>query len=479
MANKKYNELISNVADYVGGKSNVVYFTHCATRLRFNLKDRELVNLKALRETPGVLGVQWSGEQLQLIIGTSAEEVFRSITSKHQLDGKATSNKNDEESSKKKFSINTVFDVISGSVAEVLPVLIGAGMINVVLVILNSVGVLSEENSTYAVLSFVSNTAFYFLPMFVGATSAKKFNMNMWIGMFFGAVLIHPTFISMVSEGTQGTIFGMPIYGVEYTSTFFPVLLTTFVASFIYKGITRICPDILKSMIVPLVTIIVTVPLMLVVLAPLGSIIGTFIASGLVWIYDKIGFLGLGILGAVYPWLVITGMQHSLGPYLFQSLAQYGYEAMLFPITYVSNINTGVAALAVGIKSKNTKRKSDAISSSITALLAGITEPALFGVNLRYRTPLYASMIGNFVGCCVAGLFNVVGYTFVGSFGILGLPAFIGDRPNNLLNIVIALLAGSVTTFAVVILLYKDTEENEEYENNEEASQEVITMETI
>lgn len=366
----------------------------------------------------------------------------------------------DNGSSKKKFSVANVIDVITSSITEVIPVLIGAGMINVVLILLNTFNLIEEGGSTAITLGFVADAAFYFLPIYIGASSAKKFNMNIYLGMFFGAVLIHPTFTGLIADGDPGSIFGVTIYAATYTSSIFPIILTNFVASYVYKWIQKRSPDVLKTMLVPLFTILVVTPLMLVVMGPIGAIVGDGLAAVLVWIYEKIGFLGLGLLGIVYPWLVITGMHHSFAPYLFQSLASRGYEAMLFPLTYVNNINQGIAAIAVGIKSKDVKIKSVATSTAIPAIFAGVTEPALFGINLKYRTPLYAIMIGNFVGCSIAGFFNVVGYAFVGSFGVLGLPAFVGEKSNNLLFIIIALVVSWIVTFVMTLILYKDKEAN-------------------
>lgn len=456
MANK-YQELADHVIALIGGKENVSSFTHCMTRLRLNIKDQSIVKQAEVNELPGVVGTQWQNDQFQVIIGPSVDEAYRTIAQKHGFSMNESVEANEDlGKNKRKFSFASIIDVITSSITAILPVLIGAGMINVVLILLTTSHLIQADGPTATTLTFVANAAFYFLPIYVGASSAKKFNMNIYLGMFFGAVLIHPTFTGLMAEGTPGSIFGLPIYAATYTSSIFPIILTNFIASYVYKWIEKRSPEALKSMLVPLVTILIMTPLMLVALAPLGAILGNSFAAVLVWIYEQVGFLGLGILGVVYPLLVITGMHHSFSPYLFQSLAQYGYEAMLFPLTYINNVNQGIASFAVGLKSKNPKIKGIASSTAIPAIFAGVTEPAMFGVNLKYRTPLYAVMIGNFVGLCIAGIFKVVGYAFVGSFGLLGLPAFIGEKPNNLLFIVIALIVSSIVTFVAAFILYKD-----------------------
>lgn len=455
--NNKYQDLADNIIDLLGGKANISHFTHCVTRLRFNIKDKSKVDNASIDNLSGVVGSQWQNDQFQLIIGQGVGEAYKLIQTTNNLETTTTEDEsNDSQAPKKKIGIAPVIDAITGSITEILPVLIGAGMISVVLIILTSFNLIKADGETATALSFISNSAFYFLPIYIGASSAKRFNMNSYLGMFFGAVLIHPTFTALIAEGAPGSIFGLPIHAATYTSSIFPVIITNFVASYVYRWIEKHSPEIVKTMLVPLFTILVMAPLMLVVLGPIGAIIGDVLAGALVWLYEKVGFLGLGILGVLQPFLVITGMHHSFGPYMFQSLASLGHEALLFPVSYINNINQGVATLVVGIKSKNPKIKGLATSAATPSILAGISEPALFGVNLKYRTPLYAAMIGNFVGCCIAGLLNTVGYAFVGSFGLLGLPAFIGDKPNNLLHIIIAIAVSAVVTFIATFVLYKD-----------------------
>lgn len=460
MAKQKYQELAENVVSLLGGKENISSLSHCMTRLRFNIKDKSKVDASKVEELEDVVGTQWQNDQFQIIVGQGVGEAFRLINSVNGLSGtidtESNSSQDEPEKNKKKFGVSAVIDVITSSITEVLPILIGAGMLNVVLILLTTFNLVQEGGPTATTLSFVADAGLYFLPIYVGAASAKKFNMNMYLGMFFGAVLIHPTFTGLLAEGTPGAIFGVPITAGTYTSSIFPVIITNFVASYVYKWIEKRSPEVIKTMLVPLLTILIVAPLMLVGLAPLGGMIGDVLATALVWVYEKVGFIGLGILGAVHPFLVITGMHHSFGPYIFQSLASLGYEAMFFPVTYINNINQGVAALAVGLKSKNVKIKGTSTSAGIPAIIAGVSEPALFGINLKYRTPLYAVMIGNFIGCCVAGFFGTVGYAFVGSFGILGLPAFMGEKPNNLLFIVIALIVSSIITFIATMILYKE-----------------------
>lgn len=458
MANKKYEDITDNIIDLVGGKENISYFTHCVTRLRFNVKDRGLVKEPAVDGLKNVVGHQWSGEQLQVIIGPAVGEVFKDISSKYGYQQEnSTNDSTNAGTKKKKFSLMTLADVISSCITPVLPVMIGGGMLKVLLLIGTMVGLLTATSPTYITLSFASDAAFYFLPVFVGASAARKFGMNMWLGMFFGAVLLSPTLTAMITEGSAGSIFGIPMYAASYANSIFPIILTVWIGSYVEKYANRYSPDFLKTMLVPLVTILVMTPLMLTVLGPVGAVIGDYLTIGVTWIYNQVGFLGLSILCTLMPLMVITGMHHSFTPYIFQTLAQYGYEPLALVVTFVNNLNQGIAALAVALKTKNKDLKATATTTGATALIVGVTEPALYGINLKYRTPLYAIMIGNFIGGAVAGLFKVVIYAFAGSWGIFGLPAFIGNEPaNNFIHMIIAVVVGMVVTFIATLIMYKD-----------------------
>lgn len=461
MVDKKYDQLIDNVINLVGEKRNILAFSNCMTRLRITIKDKSLVKNDQIRSYPGVMGTQFAGDQYQIIIGPNVTEVSAAIQDKYNLSENVP--QNDEASKKITFGglVTSLFDAIAGSITPVLPVLIGAGMINVLLVLATTFGWLSTKSPTYTTLQFISDSGFYFFPVLAGAASARRFNLDLWIGIFFGAILIHPTFIEAIASGNAGSILGLPIYAATYTSTIFPVILTNFVASYVYHFFNKHIPNSFKSMLVPFLTILIIAPLELVALAPVGAILGNLFAAFFVNVYAAIGFVGLAILGAVYPWLVATGMHQGFGPYLFQTLSEKGQEGLLFPLTYINNVNQGIAAFAVSLKSKDSNVKSTATLVAIPAIFAGVTEPAMFGVNLRYRQPLYAAMIGNFIACGIAGLLGVVGYTFVGSFGLFGLPAFIGDKSNNLFNIIISIAIGSLVTFIGTLFMYKDNVKNE------------------
>ncbi len=210
--------------------------------------------------------------------------------------------------------------------------------------------------------------------------------------------------------------------------------------------------------IVPLGTILIMLPLTLCLIGPAGGFLGVYLAKGIMFLYNTTGFFGVALLAAVYPLLVITGMHGALVPYMFQSFASFGYEPIVCTAAVLSNINQGAASAAVALKCKGKKTKSTAASSAIAAVIGGVTEPAMFGINLRLKKPLYASMIGNFCGAAFAGLMKVYAYAFAGSAGIFGMAGFIGPIKMNVIYMGISIVIGFAVTFIITLFIYKGEE---------------------
>lgn len=452
----KFKNLADHIITLVGGKDNITFFTHCITRLRFNLKDKDMADVKAIEGLKEVVGVKWSGEQLQVIIGTEVGDAYKLICQENGLQAEEGIDENldGKAAGKKKFSLNAVIDGISGCITPILPMLVGSGMIKVILVLLTQFNMMGAENPTYATLNFVADAAFYFLPVAVGVTGAKKFGANMAIGLLLGAALVHPNFVAMVGAGGEISIFGIPVLAKTYSSTVFPMVMTMWVCGYVERFIAKHSPKVLRSVLEPVLTILIMAPLMLCLIAPLGSLLSTYLTAGIMWIYNVIGPLGIAIIACLHPLLVMTGMHTSLIPFVTEQFATVGYEPFLGVPQGISNLNQGIACLAVALKAKDVDLKSLATTCGVTALISGTTEPAMFGVTLKYKTPLAAVMIGNFCGGLYAGLMHVVRYAYGGS-SLLTLPVFIGENASNFPNMMIAIAIGMVVTFAAAMVLYK------------------------
>lgn len=453
---ERFEELSNRVLELVGGKDNISLFTHCVTRLRFNLKDKGMAKLDEIAKVKGVLGVQWSGEQLQIIIGQAVGDAYNLICKKTGLEQAAAIDENLDEGVKHKFSVGNLVAGIAGCLTPLLPLLIAGGLVKVVVLLCQQIGVLTPEMPTYVTLTFVGDAAFYFLPIFAGATAAKKFGANIGLGMLIGAIMIHPTLISMVAAGSAGSVFGIPIYAGSYTSTIFPVILSVYVMSKIQRFVGKHSPDVVRSITEPLITILIMIPLTLCVLAPIGAVVGDFLGAAINWLYGTCGFVAVMLLAAIYPYVVMTGMHVGFTPILLNGFATVGYDPIICVANFISNFNQGAACAAVAIKAKDTALKSTAATCAVTAIVGGVTEPAMFGITIKYKTPMYGCMLGGLAGGLFAGLTHTYLYAFPGSGGMFGLPAFIGPTSMNIIMMLISLVIGMIVTFVAILFFYKD-----------------------
>ncbi|MGX8833448.1 PTS transporter subunit EIIC [Amedibacillus sp. YH-ame6] len=459
MAKKeKYEDLANSVVDLIGGKDNVMFFTHCVTRLRFNLKDQSVVKTEKIEGLEGVIGVQWQNGQLQIIIGQAVGDAYKLICEKSGLKEEVAVNENNEEKKEKGFKgiLNGVLNAISGCLTPAIPVLIGCGMIKVLVLCIQTFGWLSDTNATMQILTMVGDAGFYFLPIIVGSNAAKKFGANQGLGMVIGAMLIYPTFVSGVAEGISFNFFGLPIYGASYTSTIFPVILCVWVMAPIERFFAKISPESLRSIIQPLCTILVMIPITFCLLAPAGAFLGNYVSEFVIWLYETIGFVGVAVLAAFMPFIVMTGMHSAFVPYLLQMFGSVGYEPIFFTSLVLSNINQGAASLAVALKSKNKSIKSTGVSCAITAIVGGVSEPAMYGINLKYKTPMWGAMIGSAIAGLFAGIMKVYIYAFAGSSALFAIPCFISENGMNVILICVSIVIGIVSTFIATYILYKE-----------------------
>lgn len=450
----KYDELANSIVQLVGGKENIQYVTHCVTRLRINVNDTTKVDTKKIEEIEGCLGVQWSGNQLQIIIGQTVADAYKRVVEVNNLQdtGSAQKTSNNE----KKNPVIAILDIVAGCITPVIPGLIAGGFFQIFVLLATMAGLISEGSSTHTVLTFVGNTPFYFLPVFVGGYTAKKLGGNQTMGMLVGAMFLHPDFNSGLAEGPL-SIFGLPIYNASYGSSIFPALLSVSLMVPIEKFIAKHSPDSLRSILEPFITLLIIMPIALCVTGPLGDVLGTYISSAIMWVYNTIGFLGVAVVACLWPLLVMTGMHHALVPYILNSFATLGFEGICETAMIISNIDQGAACLAVALKTKDKTLKSTAFGCSITAMVGGVTEPGFYGITFPLKTPLYCAMAGSFMGALIAAIGNACAYSVAGSTGLLGgLPVYIAGGMSNLLWMVAGVLMGIILTFVLTYIFYKE-----------------------
>lgn len=445
-----YDALAKEIIEKVGGASNITGLAHCMTRLRFNLKDTSIVSEETVKNIDGVVGAVNKGGQFQVIIGTHVSKVYDAI----QAQGVNGSASESNESSEKKGILSTVLDTIAGTFSPIIPAIAGSGMIKALLAILTAFGWMSTDSQTYYILSFVADATFYFLPFLLAFSASKKFKCSPYIAAVLAGVLLHPNLGALAELGEPVKYLGLPVTMATYSSSVIPILLIVWVQSYVEKYAKKISPSSIAIFMVPMITVMVMSVVGLVALAPLGAIIGNLLAQGINFLDQNISWLVPTLIGALCPLLVMTGMHYSLVPLSLNQLATVGYDSFLTPGMMVSNIAQGVAAAVVSFKTKDKNLKSIAGSAAITGVL-GITEPALYGVNLPLKTPLYSAMIGGGVAGLYAGLTGIRAYGSANP-GFAALPVFMGgEGMTNLMNAFISVAIAIVVTGVAAFILVK------------------------
>lgn len=450
-----YQELAKLIIDKVGGEGNIKSLTHCATRLRFNLKDDKKTDEQTLKSTPGVMGVVNKGGQYQVIIGSDVANVYKEIAKQTNILNEGEGTK--EEDKRSPFA--KVIDTITGIFTPILPAITAAGMLKAVLSLLVVFNVLTTESQSYQIMNFMADAAFYFLPILLAASSAQKFKTNMYLAMMVGGILLHPTFITMVTTaketGDAIQLFGLPISAVSYSSSVIPIILSVWFMSYIEPIADKVSPKAIKFFSKPLITIFIVGTVSLVVLGPIGYMISDAISNGITTLESVSPWIVPLLVGTFSPLLVATGTHYGLVPIGINNRMTTGYDTVIYPGMLASNVSQGAAAIGVGLKSKDSTIKQLAYSAGLTGLF-GITEPALYGVNLRFKTPLYAAMIGGGVGGLFMGILRVRNFSG-GSPGLLTLPSYIGD--NTLSFFYYACIGAAISivvTFIATLILYRD-----------------------
>lgn len=441
-----YNQLAKEIIQAVGGKGNVNEVYHCITRLRFQLKDQSKVNEQQLKDLDKVMGTNIAGNQFQVIIGNDVPKVFDALVEENPAwKNKETANNTTRQKGVKGFFSN-IFDALSGVFAPILPAIAGAGLIKGFMALFVSLGWLATNTETYRILMAIGDGVFYFLPILVAVSAARYFKANMFVALGIGAALLYPDLTALLSAGKVPHFIGLPVTPVTYAYSVIPILLAIWIMSYVEKWVDRIIPTSLKLLFVPLITMFIVVPLTLVVIGPLGTFVGDGVSGGINWLLNNGGVIGGILIGGAMAIIVMTGMHYAIVPFVISNLAKYGYDKFL-PLTYISNMSQAGATFGVFFRAKDKKLKSLAFSTGLTALM-GVTEPAMYGINVVYKRPFMASLIGGAAGGGFAMMFGVKAYVLTGNGGIPGLPGLVGD------TFVYALIAMALAFIVALIFSY-------------------------
>lgn len=472
-----------NLADIIlkgiGGEENIAGFTHCATRLRFTLKDESVADEEALKNTKGILGIAKSGGQFQIIIGNEVPKAYGAIQGK--MKGSAVGEKEQKILPKKMKISERIFDFVSAIFTPVLPAIIGAGLVKSVLAVAVLLGA-DTESMTYYFLNFIGDAPLYFLPVMLAFTAAKKLGCNQFLAVSIAGAMLYPNYTALITDAYSihfSSFLGIPVTLASYSSSVIPVLLMVFALKYMEAFLEKVLPKMVKFFFKPLLCLIIVAPVTFIVLGPIGFVVGVGISTALNMLNTYAGWLVPTIIGAVYPLMVTTGMHYGLVPFMMQSLAAEGFETIAGPGNLPSNIAQGAASLSVAIKTKKKELKQTAFTTGVTAVL-GITEPALFGVTLNYKKVLACVMLGGGIGGFYAGIMGVKCFSFC-SPGLLSLVAYIGpDGWLNLIHSCISMIIAFAVTFAAVWLWgYKEEDTDDSGTENVQEGKKASAEENV
>lgn len=467
--------LAKKILQLVGGEDNVISLVHCATRLRFVLKDEAKADKKALEQTEGIIAVKENGGQFQVVVGNTVPEVYQAIGKNSNLLDDAK--KADSSTEKKDGNIfGRAVDVVSGIFAPLLGVMAGAGILKGLLLIVSNAGWLDTTETTYIILAAAADSLFYFLPLLLAVTTARKFEGNIFTALTIAGALLYPSIITLRTDGVETTFFSIPVTLMSYSSTVIPIILAVFLMSKLEKLCNRFIHQSVKNFVTPLIALVVMVPLTLIVFGPIGVNVGTAIADGLVAAFEFNPMLAGAILGASWQVLVIFGVHWGLVPVFINNIAVYGRDGVK-PAAAASVFAQTGAAFGVMLKTKNKRLKALSASATVTALF-GITEPAVYGVTLPLKRPFIAGIIGGAAGGAIIGQAGTQAFAS-GAPGLLTLPIFFGPGGQGftglLLGIAVSFIVSATLTY---ILGFEDpvdaTEPETAPDKTKEASDEEI-----
>lgn len=450
-----YTDISREILEQVGGEQNVKSLIHCMTRLRFVLKDESIVNDSKVEKINGVIGTNRQSGQYQIIIGNNVVPVYNAINSIAKFNDNSTQDKENLKG-KKQNPVSIIIEFISACMSPLFPALIGAGLLKVLLLVLGPsvFNIISSTNDTYIVLNALGDATFYFLPILVAVTASQRLKTNPYLAVSVVSMLIYPDLITLLGGNSPTHLFGfIPIVHASYASSLVPALLAVLLLKYIEIGVDKLTPEWAKNFLKPFLILLITGIITLVALAPLGSIIGIGVMGILDAIYNFAPWLAMGVFAAAMPFIVMTGMHWAFVPLTLLALGSggVGYDLMLLPAMLASNLGQAGATFGVAFKTKDKDMRGMAFPAAISALLAGVTEPALYGVTLKLKKPLYAACISSGIAGIVAGLFTLKAFAFA-TPSLLSILQFIS--PKGTQNFVIACAVGAISFIGSLVLSY-------------------------
>lgn len=438
------------VLELVGGEQNINTITHCATRLRMTLADNDKPQRDLLQDYPGVLSVVEKGGQFQVVIGPNVASVYDDLISGTHL-GESAQAQN--ANSKNGNVLSRVFDTIAGIFTPLLPLLAGSGVLRGIVLLCVQFGWLSNRSGTYHILTAASTAVFYFLPVLLAFTTARRFGSNLYVSVAIMGALIMPEFTNIMGTHGNGVIthfMGIPIVTMTYTSTVIPAILAIWCQSYLEKFLKKYIAESLQLLFIPLISLFLMVPITAGIFGPFGVYTGEGIASVINWLIQSNGWIAGALIGGIWNVFVIFGLQWAVNPIMITDISTLGFDKIV-PLTGAANFGMAGATFGTFLKTKNKKTKSYTLSALLSIFFAGITEPAIYGVAVRFKRPLIGAIIGGAVGGAFMGGMQTKAFAFVFG-GLTTLPAFVGSTfVYYVIGLAICFVVGAIATMLLGI----------------------------
>nr|WP_302646702.1 beta-glucoside-specific PTS transporter subunit IIABC [uncultured Clostridium sp.] len=471
---RDYDKLAVDIIKAVGGKENIVKASRCATRLRLVLKETTNEAKENVSNLTGVITVVESGGQFQVVIGTHVGKVFDKVASELNLDS------NTIEDEPKASILNRIIATMSAVFAPFIYILAAAGILQGCLILINMANPSFSSTGTYEVLSFMSWAPFTFLPIFIAITASKHFKCNAFIAVACCAALVSPTWAeiaSRIADGESVRFLGISLAETTYTSSVLPPLFLVWILSYVERFVDKKLPEVIKSLFTPFICMIVMVPLTILVIGPLSDSLATGIANGYNYLYNLAPAVAAAVIGGLWQVVVIFGVHWGVTPMCLANYDLYGMDTFQAFQTMAVIAQAG-AVFGVFVKARNKQTKNIALSAGVTGIF-GITEPAIYGVNLRFKKPFICGCIAGAIGAVVGSFFNIAYYAYAGLPGLLTVVNSV--TPDNPKSIIGMLLGAAISFFGAIALVQivgiGEKETNEEKQDKKiEEGQPILNM---
>lgn len=440
----KYGELSESILQGVGGKENIKSVIHCATRLRFKLRDHSKADTEGLKNNPGVIMVVESGGQYQVVIGNHVSEVYQALVSKTGL-GETSTTADDDDNSKESLFARFI-DIVSGIFTPFIGVMAASGILKGLLAVAIAAGWLSDSSGTYKTLFAASDALFYFLPVVLGYSAGKKFGGNPFVCMTIGAALIHPTILQAFQAEQAGNqpldFFGIPMILINYSSSVIPIIFASWLSCVVERVVHPRSPGAVRNFTTPLICLAIVVPFTFLLIGPVATWTSNMLANGYLFVYQLNSTIAGALAGALWQVCVIFGLHWGFVPIMINNFSMLGQDTLL-PLLMPAIFGQAGATLGVLLRARDAKLKGIA-ASAFSASLFGITEPAVYGVTLPKRRPFIFGCVGGALGAAILGFYHTTAF----SFGFPGVFTFAQVVPKTGFDAsVAAAFAGAVVSF--------------------------------